>query len=126
MWTVAIVDTSDAIPRLMTAALSPWPEYSVWGYRGGGDFFDRYTPAPGCVLLSFCMNPGDGLGVLRGIVARGWAAPVIGMSTWITREALAEARSLGMAAFVEMPFRPGTMLAHIRKACAPCRCRAHG
>ncbi len=105
---IMVVDDSPMVHKLMGRFLE---DFDVCAYGNNGqegiDFFKKYKPD--LTFLDITMPIVDGIGALRGIKAIDAGAKVVMLSAMADEEIMAEARKLGVLAFLQKPFNKETL-----------------
>lgn len=113
---VHVIDDDDAvrdsIAFLLSAAGMP-----VRTYESASAFLGlESAPPPGCIVTDIRMPGMNGLDLIRELISRGTAFPVIVITGHGDVPQAVEAMKLGAADFIEKPFDDDTLLGAIRAA----------
>jgi two-component system response regulator FixJ len=101
---VYAIDDDRGVRMMLSSLLEDWG-IAVRPFAGGGDFLAELAHlTPGCILLDLRMPKIDGMEVLRELVARGIAWPVIVITAHGGVAEAVEAMRLGALNFIEKPF----------------------
>lgn len=114
---IAIVEDNEAMRRT-TARLLGHGGHRVVSYASGTEFLASDLPPDlACILLDMRMPGLDGLGVMRVLLERGVALPVLVLTGHGDVPLAVEAMRLGAVDFLEKPYPPGDLIEAIRHAC---------
>ena len=114
---VAVVDDDDAV-RLSTVGLLRRAGHRVESFTSGSEFLATdLSKRLSCVLLDMRMPGMDGLAVMRALLDRGRAIPILVLTGHGDVPLAVEAMKLGAADFLEKPYPPADLLDAIRRVC---------
>jgi two-component system response regulator FixJ len=114
---VAVVDDDDAV-RLSTAGLLRRAGHRVASFTSGSEFLASDLPKKlSCVLLDMRMPGMDGLAVMRALLDRGVAIPILVLTGHGDVPLAVEAMKLGAVDFLEKPYPPADLLDAIHRIC---------
>lgn len=117
--TVHLVD-DDASVRKAFGWLFEAGGLAVRGYPDAETFLDTFDPGMrGCVVVDGHMPGLGGIGLLRELQRRGNPMPVLYLSGFHDREAMAAARAAGAAELCTKPVAGAVLLDKVRALMAP-------
>jgi two-component system, LuxR family, response regulator FixJ len=117
-YAIAIVDDDDAV-RHSTAGLLTRAGHKVESFTGGAEFLASDLPGKlDCILLDMRMPDMDGLAVMRALVERQMALPILILTGHGDVPMAVEAMRLGAIDFLEKPYPPAALFDAIMRACS--------
>lgn len=116
--TILVIDDEAGILALATRILER-DGFAVLAYTEGGKGLERFRERPDAAdvaLLDLTMPGMDGLEIAKALHGQRPGLPIILMSGYSVHEATQQSEGFGIAAFVQKPFSPASLLNAVRNA----------
>lgn len=114
--TVFVVDDDEAVRRSLAALIRLF-DYSVECYSSAAEFLAAYDRGrPGCLVLDVRLVGANGIDLHEQLTRDGASIPTIFVTGHAPPPITDEARSRGVVAAFQKPFRPQHLMEAIRQA----------